>query len=206
MSTSTLPPNSATSVTAPLTYAEYLASPVDTARYDILDGDKVYRRYGSNAMTSPSRLHQVTQGNLYLLLRAFASVGRVGQALMAPCDVLIGTTPLKVRQPDVLLISCERLDRNPPAHEPSPLRPAPELVVEIISPSDRPGVLAAKLADYRTAEVREVWVVHMETQTIEVVALSGVAIETLATHRLGESVKSVTFPGLVIPVDAVFEA
>ena len=206
MSTSTLPPAPATSVTHPLTYAAYLDSPVETTRYDILDGVKVYRQYGSNAMTSPSRLHQVTQGNLYLLLRGYASAGQIGQALMAPCDVLIGTAPLQVRQPDVLLISRERLDRNPPAHEPFPLSPAPELVVEIISPSDRPGVLAAKLADYRTADVREVWVVSMVSQTIEVVALSGEAIETLATHGIGQSIRSVTFPGLVVSVDAVFEA
>ena len=206
MSTATLPPTSTAGVTHPLTYAEYLASPVESARYDILDGNKVYRLYGSDAMTSPSRLHQVTQGNLYLLLRGYASASRMGQALMAPCDVLIGTTPLKVRQPDVFLISRERLDRNPPAHEPSPLHPAPELVVEIISPSDRPGVLAAKLADYRTADVREVWVVNLEAKTIEVVALSGEAIESLAIHRLGDSVRSGAFPALVVSVDAVFEA
>ena len=125
---------------------------------------------------------------------------------MAPCDILVDSAPLKVRQPDVLLISRERLDRNPPADDPAPLSPAPELVVEIISPSDRPGVLAAKLADYRTAEVREVWVVDMASQTVEVVALTQESIDTVATRRTGESVTSLAFPGLVVSVDAVFAA
>jgi len=124
---------------------------------------------------------------------------------VALCDVLIGTTPLKVRQLDVLFISRERLDRNPPAHEPAPLYPAPELVVEIISPSDRPGVWATKLANYRTAEVREVWVVSMEAQAIELVDLSGEAIESPATYHLRESLQSMTFPGLMVSVHAVFE-
>ncbi len=193
-------------VTRPLTYEEYLASPVEKLRYDILDGDKVYRRYGPNAMTSPSRLHQETQGNLYVLLREFATISQRSQALLAPCDILINSAPLKVRQPDILLISRERLNRNPPAHEPAPLNPAPELVVEIISPSDRPGVLAAKLADYRTAEVREVWVVNMESQTVEVVTLTHEAIDTVATRGTGETVTSRAFPGLVVTVDAVFAA
>ncbi len=206
MSTTTLPPALVPGVTGPLTYEEYLASPVEHSRYDILDGYKVHRRYGSLAMTSPSRLHQLTQGNLYVLLREFATVSQRGQALMAPCDVLINSAPLKVRQPDVLLFSRERLDRNPPAHDPAPLDPAPELVVEIISPSDRPGVLAAKLADYRTAEVREVWVVNMESQTIEVVVLTHEAIETVARQGTGESINSLAFPGLVVAVDAVFAA
>lgn len=204
MSTAILPPALAPGVTRPLTYEEYLTSPVEKSRYDILDGYKIYRRFGASAMTSPSRLHQETQGNLYVLLREFAISHRRDQALMAPCDVLVNTAPLRVRQPDVLLISRERLDRNPPAHEPSPLNPAPELVVEIVSPSDRPGVLAAKLADYRSAEVREVWIVHMEAKTIEVVVLSQEAIDTVATLRTGESVISRAFPGLVIAVDAVF--
>ncbi len=206
MSTATLPPALVSGATRPLTYEEYLASPVEKVRYDILDGDKVYRRYGASAMTSPSRLHQETQGNLYVLLRQFATASQRGQALLAPCDVLVNTAPLRVRQPDLLLISRERLDRNPPAHEPAPLNPAPELVVEIVSPSDRPGVLAAKLADYRTAEVREVWIVHMEAMTIEVIALSVDAIDTVATLRTGESVTSRAFPGLVVAVDAVFAA
>ena len=206
MSTATLPPALVPGVTRPLSYNEYLASPAEKLRYDILDGYKVYRRYGASSMTSPSRLHQETQGNLYVLLREFATASQRAQALLAPCDVLVNTAPLKVRQPDVLLISRERLTRNPPAHEPAPLNPAPELVVEIISPSDRPGVLAAKLADYRTAEVQEVWVVNMETKTIEVVTLSHEAIETVATQRTGESVTSRAFPGLVVAVDAVFAA
>lgn len=204
MSTATIPPVLVPGETRPVSYEEYLASPVEKLRYDILDGYKVYRRYGLNAMTSPSRLHQETQGNLYVLLREFATSQQRGQALLAPCDVLIDTAPLKVRQPDVLLISHERLAHNPPAHESAPLCPAPELVVEIVSPSDRPGVLAAKLADYRSANVREVWIVNMEAMTIEVVALSVDAIDTVATLRAGESVTSRAFPGLVAAVDAVF--
>ena len=202
MSTAALPPRTAANL--PLTYDEYLSSPVEKCRYDILDGEKIYRRYGVADMTSPSRLHQQVQGNLYLLLREYATRTRWGQALLAPCDLLITKIPLRVRQPDLLLISRERLDRNPPANDPAPLSPAPELVIEIASPSDRSGVLAAKLADYRTADVREVWVVNLESRTVELFALSDEAIESVAVRRVGETLAAATVPDLAISVEAIF--
>ena len=60
--------------------------------------------------------------------------------VVAACDVLIAYEPLKTCQPDVLFISYERFgDRDP--LDPSALNPAPELVVEILSPSDTKSVL-----------------------------------------------------------------
>ena len=49
-------------ITRPMTYEEYLRSPEERARYDILEGYKVYRRYGKEEMASPTRQHQNIQG------------------------------------------------------------------------------------------------------------------------------------------------
>ncbi|WP_309708369.1 Uma2 family endonuclease [Armatimonas sp.] len=191
-------------VTRPMTYEEYVRSPEERARYDILEGYKVYRRYGKEEMAAPTRQHQRLVRRIARLLEDFAAVGNLGECFVAPCDVLIRHIPLKARQPDVLLISRERLDQNPPDDSATPLDPAPELVVEIISPSERPGQRTAKLADYRSVDVKEVWQVFAEAKTIEVVALTEDAIEVVGTYKSGASVVSVTFPDLTVAVDALF--
>jgi Uma2 family endonuclease len=77
-------------------------------------------------------------------------------------------------------------------------------VVEIVSPSDRPAVLAAKIADYRGVNVQEVWVVRAEAQTVEVVRLTLDEIETVATYGQGQAVTSLAFSNLRVPLDAIF--
>lgn len=191
-------------VTRPMTYEEYLASPEEMARYDILDGWKVYRLYGDKHLPNPTVEHQDIALNTAESFRAYqrAGSGR-GRVILAPCDVLITRRPLRKRQPDVLFISPERFgDRR--RNDPAPLSPAPELVVEIVSPSDKPSVLAAKLADYRSVDVREVWVVRAEAQSVEVVRLTLEEIATAATYERGQSVVSLTFPDLLVPVDDIF--
>ena len=147
-------------ITRPMTYKDYLSSPEEMARYDIIDGWKVYRLYGVTQLPNPTRQHQAIQGKLFIALHDYAVSVRHGEVVMSPCDVRITLRPFRSRQPDVLFISNDRLAANPPADNPAPLSPAPELVVEIVSRSDKPAVLAAKIADYRSVDVREVWVVR----------------------------------------------
>ncbi len=123
--------------------------------------------------------------------------------VVAACDVLVRYAPLKTRQPDILFISHERFgDRDP--LDPSALDPAPELVVEILSPSDPRTVLAGKLRDYRQVDVRECWVVSMDAQTVEVLRLTPDAEESLAVFSGMDSVRSAMFPNLLVPISDVF--
>ncbi len=70
------PPASEQSI--PMTYEEYLASPEEMRRYDILDGWKVYRLYGAKQLPNPTVEHQEIQGNLYVPFRNFARSTRLG--------------------------------------------------------------------------------------------------------------------------------
>ncbi|MGH7754405.1 MAG: Uma2 family endonuclease, partial [Gemmatimonadales bacterium] len=45
---------------------------------------------------------------------------------------------------------------------------APDLAVEVLSPDDRPGEVAAKVADYLRAGAQTVWVVDPESRTVTV--------------------------------------
>ncbi len=159
-------------ITRPTTYEEYISGPEEMARYDILDGWKVYRLYGDNLVPSPTRRHQRILGRLLRRLQDYEAQTRRGEAIAAPCDVEITYQPLKCRQPDLLFISQERLEQNAPSDEHDPLAPAPELVVGIASASDTASVLAAKINDYRPVQVKEVWIVRPDAQTVEVVTLA----------------------------------
>ncbi len=76
--------------------------------------------------------------------------------------------------------------------------------MKIVSPSHKPSVLAAKIADYRAVDVREIWVVRAETQRVEVIRLSIDEIETVSEYGQGTTVASPAFPDQRIEVDSIF--
>lgn len=188
-------------ITRPMTYEEYIDGPEEMARYDILDGWKVYRLYGDNLVPSPTRKHQRILGRLLRRLQDYEAQTDRGEAIAAPCDVEITYQPLRCRQPDLLFISRERLEQNAPSDEYDPLAPAPELVVEIASASDTASVLAAKLSDYRAVQVQEVWIVRPDTQTVEVRSLTDGSSTLFDTNM---TAISAVFAGLAVPVNAIF--
>ena len=191
-------------ITRPMTYEEYINGPEEMARYDILDGWKVYRLYGEKQLANPTRDHQRIQGNLYFLLRTAARTAKLGQALMSPCDIRISQHPLRSRQPDILLISPHRLAQNPPPDDPAPLSPAPELVVEIVSPSDTASVLAAKIRDYQAVSVQEIWILRSGPQTVEIQRLTVENAETIGIYGISEVTVSQVFPSLSVRVSDIF--
>ncbi len=179
-----------------LTYEQYMAEGEINQRYDILDGVRF--------VTNPTRRHQRILQNLLRSFEDYQRASATGQAIIAPCDVLISRYPLRTRQPDILFISNERLAQNPPPEDPAPLSPAPELVIEIISPADTPAVLADKIADYQSVHVREIWVARAVLQTVEALLLTPTSVQVTATYGVGDTVQSTVFPGLSCAVSDIF--
>ncbi len=189
-------------ITRPMTYEEYLAGPEEMARYDILDGWKVYRLYGDNLLPSPTRRHQRILGRLLHRFQDYEAESGTGEAIAAPCDVQITYQPLRSRQPDLLFISRERLAQNDAPDECTPPSPAPELVVEIISPSDTPSVLTRKLEDYRAVDVQEIWLVDPKTTQITVIPAR--ISEDVTAYGPGQAAVSTVFPSLYVVVNDIF--
>ena len=179
-----------------LTYEQYLAEGVVKQKYDIIDGVRL--------VTNPTRRHQRILRNFIQPFEDYERASHAGVTVIAPCDVLISRYPLRTRQPDILFLSNERLTQNPPENDPAPVSPAPELVIEIVSPSDTTTVLADKMADYQSVNVREAWVVRPVEQTVEVLSLTPTMVISVARYYAGQSVQSVTFPGLVVLVDEIY--
>jgi len=83
--------------------------------------------------------------------------------VMAP-DALLRVLPDQVRLPDVCFISWNRFpERKLPSGQ--VWRIAPDLAVEILSPSNSAGEMERKLRDYFTAGVRLVWYIDPQTRT-----------------------------------------
>ena len=180
----------------PLTYEQYLAEGEIVRRYDIINGVRCW-------MPNPTVRHQDVLFNIAAAFKAFGRATNAGRMVVAACDVLIDYSPLKTRQPDVLFISHERFGSRDPL-DPGALDPAPELVVEVLSPSDTKAVLGGKLRDFRRVDVRECWIVSLESQMVEVLRLSPEREETLAVYQIGETVQSSVFPGLAVAVAEIF--
>ena len=186
-------------VTKLLTYEAYLKTPETKQRYEIVDGELIMS-------PSPLPLHQWIVANLFRLLDAYVREHQLGVVLFAPLDIVIRQTPLRTRQPDVLFLSAVHsgiVGRD--QLQGLPLLPhAPDLVVEILSPSNARRDLRKKIEDYRIIGVRECWVVRLEAQTVEVLRLSATTEETVDIFSMGMTVRSEVLDEYTVAVEDIF--
>jgi Uma2 family endonuclease len=109
----------------------------------------------------------------------------------------LASHPDTVRGPDLAFISRARLPDPEPVGYPDL---APDLVVEIVSPGDRPGEVLAKVADWLSAGTRLVWVVDPERRLARIYRPDGTEQIVTADQALdGEDV----VPGFACPLNAV---
>jgi Uma2 family endonuclease len=180
--------------TRKLTYRDFVRFPDDRQRHELIDGVHY-------VTPSPADEHQVILGNLHYWIRAHLQRHPAGRVYLSPFDVVFSM--FDVVEPDLLFISTERLAiitrRN--------VRGAPDLVVEIGSPSTRRRDEDEKLRLYDRFGVDEYWVVDPQEQAVRVyrrrrAALARVA-ELLASRE--EVLTTPIMPGLALPLTHVFE-
>lgn len=94
----------------------------------------------------------------------------LGVTVAAETGFILRRNPDTVRAPDVAFITRDRL---PPHDTRGFAELAPDLVVEVLSPDDRPGEVLAKCADWLRAGCRLVWVVDPERREVRVYHADG---------------------------------
>jgi Uma2 family endonuclease len=181
-----------------LTYEEYIAEPRVEGRYDIIDGVRV-------EMPGASWFHQRIVINLVMLLFAFEKAAKRGRVLTAPFDVIVRTGPLRTQQPDVFFITNERLEEAGGVPVDGPLPLGPELIVEVLSSSESPRTLRAKLDDFASVGVREAWLVSPESETVQVFRLTPERIEAAAVCVYGQTLISEAIAGLTMALADIFD-
>jgi len=142
-----------------ITWEEYLNLPL--THYEIIDGEM-------KELPTPLFKHQRIVMRLGRYLDALAEEERNGLVIPAPYDIVIQRTPLRTRQPDLLFIRWERAQQIPDLPNQPRLEIAPDLVIEVLSPSDTASDWIEKLRDYHRIGVQEVWAVDPQSASVEV--------------------------------------
>ena len=102
---------------------------------------------------------------LTALFRVFVEEERIGVVRSAPESMRIGGS---AREPDLMFIAAEHLDRIRPTH----IEGAADLAVEIISPDSRRRDRADKFYEYEQAGVREYWLIEPGREQAEIYRLN----------------------------------
>lgn len=172
-----------------MTAEELLHTSIPDKRVDLVRGVLVVReppglRHGRVAMELGRRLadHVATR-----------ALGRV----YVESGFKLAGHPDTVRGPDLAFISRARLPDPEPVGYPDL---APDLVVEIVAPGDRPGEVLAKVADWLSASTRLVWVVDPERRLARIYRHDGT--EQIVTADLALDGEDVV-PGFSCPLSAV---
>ncbi len=166
-------------------------TPDDGNRYEVIDGD-LY-------MTPPPVVvHQRAGGTIYFYLRQYLVLHPIGEIFMAPIGVeLDGENGI---QPDVIYVSNEQRhlisERG--------IEGAPDLVVEVLSPSTQARDRGIKQRRYAAAGVPHYWIVVPRTRTLEEHVLIDGGYELRGTHGPGSVFPPELFPGLEILIDALW--
>jgi len=178
------------------TYGEYCTWS-DDARYELIDGDVFDMTPG------PGRLHQELLMELATLLHTFFK-GKPCKVYVAPFDVRLpnrkeADEEIKtVVQPDILVVCDEsKLDDKG-------CRGAPDLIVEILSPSTSSKDRVRKLNLYEKHGVREFWIVDPNGDVMRFNLGSDRRYGRPMTFDRSMSLTSEIFPGLSITLDDVF--
>jgi Uma2 family endonuclease len=126
----------------------------DIARYELVDGR-------IEVLTPTNKYHAEATGRIAALLKERMPGWRI---LAGDPGVYVRRQPDTVRGPDVVAISEERYRQSD--RERAFLTVVPELVVEIISPSNEEEDIGREIAEYLAAGAAFVWVVNVDERKI----------------------------------------
>jgi Uma2 family endonuclease len=173
------------------TYEAYTTLPDDGQRYEVV-------RRVLIMSPAPSPEHQTVLGEIYSYLREQILLTGRGMVYMRPLDVELSEE--NVFQPDVLVVLKEHRHRFHRQH----FVGAPDLAVEIISPSSAIYDRLTKYEAYEQARVPEYWLVNLKRRSIEVFVLEGERYRSLGIFKGEQALLSQLVPSGAVPVEQFF--
>jgi Uma2 family endonuclease len=174
-----------------VSYADLERAPEDGRRYELYDGEVF-------VVPAPLPRHQVSRQLVLDVLRRYAA-HQGGFAVSAPIDIVF--SDYDVLQPDVVFFRRERqhlIDLD------APIRHAPDLCVEILSPSTAATDRGRKMQMFARYGVPEYWIVDPLARTVEVHYLVNAAYIVTSVARDRDVIVSPTIDGLKFGAAAVF--
>ncbi|MHB1127276.1 MAG: Uma2 family endonuclease [Bacillota bacterium] len=175
------------------TYEDYLQIPEEPGyRFEILEGILVKE-------PSPSMHHQRLSRELgYQLITFFNNFDPEGELFFAPLDVTLTTS--NVLQPDILFVCGARKEIMHNERIDGPC----DLVVEIMSPTNRRKDRLQKMEIYRKAELPHYWLADPEENTLEAFMLKDGRYTLVVMGGPGDTFNHPEFPGLHLDLAKIF--
>jgi len=186
----------AVTAAAQMTAEEFLALPERSTatRAELIDGELV--------MNEPSRMHNGSQGRIFLALGNWANEAPARGWAALPLDVQIDDRNVHV--PDM---AWYRDGRMPDRADPAPY-PVPDLAVEVRSPLTWRFNIGRKKQNYERHGVGELWLIDTAADVVFVFRRStpeATHFDVSLDFSPGETLTSPMLPGFELPVARIFE-
>ena len=181
-----------TTSTALMTAAELMELPDDGFRYELINGEL-------EKMPPPGHPHGRTALRLSVYLGQFILDQGLGEAFASETGFKLTSNPDTVLAPDFAFVTNEHYAEGSKTegYWPGP----PDLAVEVLSPSDRPGKVKLKISRWFSFGTKQLWIVDPKQRTVtiyrsesDVTTFSG--SDDLEAQDL--------FPGFRISLDKIF--
>ncbi|WP_087939020.1 Uma2 family endonuclease [Algoriphagus faecimaris] len=178
------------------TYADYLKWDFEEI-VELIKG-KIFAK-----AAAPNRRHQAVSMTLSRILSNYF-IGQKCKVYAAPFDVRFSKDPDfkiidSVVQPDISVICDQsKLDEKG-------CLGAPDLIVEILSPSNSQVELQNKYDLYQENGVKEYWIIHPEESTLQINVLVDGVYQPSRLFTTGQKVTSTVLPGFELDLVEVFE-
>ena len=176
------------------TVKEFMALPDDGKRYELVEGKLV-------EMLDPSQKHGEVIITLGSILRDYVRPQKLGKVFGGTAFVFDPVNrPNNARVPDVAFVTVEKLVGT---DEYDAIEFAPDLAVEVISPSDEWYKILENVREYLAAGVRLVWLISPPDQTVLVFRHPSIVHETFGgdSELSGDNV----LPGFRVKVNQIFD-
>jgi Uma2 family endonuclease len=177
-----------TSTSRKLDYTDYAAIPDDGRRHEIIDGEHYVN-------PAPNLYHQAVSKRLQYQLYTKIELAGLGTLYDAPCDVQLSDHD--VVQPDLLVV----LSSRSRIFTPTKVKGAPDLLVEILSPSSVQYDRNLKKKLYQRSGVREYWIVDPAEHSLEQFVLKEGEYQS---RVVGDAVRPEFVDGIVIQLDEIW--
>jgi Uma2 family endonuclease len=171
-----------------LTYAELELLPDDGLRHEIIDGEHY-------VTASPLTRHQRISRRLLVAIQSYLDAHPLGEVFHAPVDVVMSFHDVVV--PDLIYVSAARAGLVTAKN----LQGAPDLVIEILSPSTRAQDERLKRDLYERAGVEEYWLVDPDRNTVTILRRRGPHFLPPKTFETGSIVSTPLLPGFELPLE-----
>lgn len=151
----------------------------------------------SNQLTGEQ--HGRIEANILFKLMLFVRANKAGRVYPGDTTFVLEGEPghiLTMRRPDVAFVSVERVQERDDYYY-----QAPDLAVEIISPSETVQEIQDKLDDYLRTGVREIWQVYPSSRQVIVYKIDGHPV----IYTSEQSITTDLLPGFEMTVQEMFE-